>query len=78
LISGKRSLKNVGGRADNQIEEWSTAFVEHRKAFLDQAIITIEITVFRILDDVGIISAKVDQISMQLQWVSRQIPDLGT
>ncbi len=77
-FSGKRTLKNIGGGAEKGIEEMSNAFVEHRKVFLDQAMITTEITAFQILDDVGIISAKVDQISTQLQWVSSQIPDVGT
>ncbi len=76
-ILGKRTLKNMGGRADKEIEDLSTALVEHRRAFLDQGIITTEITAFQILDDVGIISAKVDWMSTHLEWVSSQVSDAG-
>ncbi len=68
----------MGGRATKEIEDLSTALVEHRRAFLDHAIITTEITVFQILDDVGIISAKIDWISTHLEWVSGQALDAGT
>ncbi len=68
----------MGGTAERRIEELSTALVQHRRAFLDQATITTEITAFQILDGVGIISAKVDWISTQLKWVSSQVPDAGT
>ncbi len=68
----------MGGGAEKTIGDLSAALVEHRRAFLDQATIATEITVFQILDDVGIISAKVDWISTQLQWVSSQVPDIGT
>lgn len=68
----------MSGGAERKIQDLSTALVEHRRAFLDQATITTEITAFQILDDVGIISAKVDWISTQLKWVSSQVPDAGT
>ncbi len=68
----------MGGGATKEIEDLSAALVEHRRAFVDQGIITTEITAFQILDDVGIISAKVDWISTQLQWVSGQVSDAGT
>ncbi len=68
----------MGGRATEEIEDLSAALVEHRRAFLDQATITTEITAFRILDGVGILSAKVDGISTQLKWVSSQVSDPGT
>jgi len=60
LFSGKRTLKNMGGGASKKIEDLSAALVEHRRAFLDPATISTEITAFQILDDVGLISAKVD------------------
>ncbi|KAH9010296.1 hypothetical protein EDB85DRAFT_1297116 [Lactarius pseudohatsudake] len=63
----KRTLKNTGGGVAKDIEDLSAALVEHRRVFLDQAIITTEITAFRILDGVGILSAKVDGISTQLK-----------
>jgi len=78
LFSGKRTLKNIGGGAEKKIEDLSTALVEHRRAFFDQATISTEITAFQILDDMGIISAKVDWISTQVRWVSSQVPDAGT
>jgi len=71
-------LKNVGGGVAKDIEDLSAALVEHRRAFVDQATITTEITAFRILDGVGILSAKVDGISTQLKWVSSQVSDAGT
>ena len=67
----------MGGGATKEIEDLSAALVEHRRAFLDQATITTEITAFRILDDVGIISARVDGISTRLKWVSNQVSDAG-
>ncbi len=67
-----------GGRAGKKIEHLSAALVEHRKAFLDQATITTEITAFQILDGVGILSAKVDWMSTRLKWVSSQVSDAGT
>jgi len=77
-FSGKRTLRKMGGGAIKEVEDLSAAFVEHRKAFSDQAVITTELTAFQILDDVGIISAKVDRISTNLKWVSSQVPDIGT
>ena len=77
-LLGKRTLKNMGGGVEKAIENLSSALVEHRRIFLDQATIATEITAFKILDDVGVISAKVDWISTQLQWVSGQVPDIGT
>jgi len=71
-------LKNIRGQVNTQIEDFRTALLELRKAFLDQATIATEITAFHILDDVGIITAKVDRVSTQLQWVSSQVSDAGT
>ncbi len=77
-------LKNIGSQANNQIEDFRTALLELRKAFLDQAAITTEITALQILDDVGIISANVGRISSQLdgmatqlKWVSNKVSDAG-
>ena len=77
-LLGKRMLKNTGGRVNRRIEDFRTALLELRKAFLDEATIATEITAFQILDGVGIISAKVDWISTQLQWVSSQVSNIGT
>jgi len=71
-------LRNIGGQVNKQIEDFRTALLKLRKAFLDQAAITTEITAFQILDGVGILSAKVDRISTQLKWVSSQVSDAGT
>jgi len=73
-----RALKDMDGGTEKKIEDLYTALIEHRRAFLDQTTISTEITAFQILDDVGIISAKVDRISTQLRWVSSQVPDAGT
>ena len=62
LFIGKRTLKNMGGGSEKKIEKLFAALVENRRAFLDQATISTEITAFQILDDVGIISVKVDDV----------------
>ncbi len=85
-------LKNIGGRVNEQIEDFRVALLALRKAFLDEATITTEITALQILDDVGIISANVGIISSnvssissrldgaatRLKWVSSQVSDAGT
>jgi hypothetical protein len=84
-FSGKRVLKGTGSRVDKQIEDLRTALLDLRKAFLDEATITAEITAIQILDGVGIMSANVGKISShldgmatQLKWVSSQVSDSGT
>ncbi len=76
-FSVMRMLKNMGSGVEEKIRDLSTALVEHRRAFLDHAVITTEITAFQILNEVGNISAKVDGISTQLEWVSSQVSDTG-
>ena len=78
-------LKNIGGQVNKQTEDFRIALLELRKAFLDEAAITTEITALQILDDAGIISANVNRISSQLdgmatrlKWVSSQVLDAGT
>ena len=68
----------MGDGATKEIEDLSAALVGHRSAFLEQGIITTEITAFQILDGVGIMSAKIDWISTRLEWVSSQASDAGT
>ena len=72
-----RMLKNLGSGVKEKFQELTSALYEHRRAFLDHALITTEITAFQILNDVGSISAKVDGISTQLEWVSTQVLDAG-
>jgi hypothetical protein len=50
LFSGKRTLKNISGGPEEKIKELSDVLAKRRKAFLDQAAISTEITVFQILD----------------------------
>ena len=64
LFSGKRTLKNIGGEPEKKIKELSDVLVERRKAFLDQATISIEITAFQILDDVAKISTQISDAGM--------------
>jgi hypothetical protein len=87
-----RMLKNTGGQVDNKLEGFRTALLGFRRALLDEATITTEITALQILDDVGIISATVgiisanvdrvssqlDGMATQLKWVSTQVSDFGT
>jgi hypothetical protein len=74
-------LKNTGSQADKKIEDLRTALLGLRKAFLDEATITAEITALQILDGVGIMSANVsshlDGMATQLKWVSSQVSDAG-
>jgi hypothetical protein len=78
-------LKNTGGQIDKKLEDFRTTLLELHKSFLDEAAITTEITALQILDDVGIISANVGRVSIQLdgmatrlEWVSSQVSDIGT
>ncbi len=77
-FTGKRTLVNLGRQVDRQIGDFRTTLAEFRKAFLDEATITTEITALQILDDVGIISGQLDGVATQLKWVSSQISDAGT
>ena len=70
LFSGKRTVKNIDGGREEKIKELSDMLVKRRKAFLDQATISAEITAFQILDDVA-------NISTQLQDLSSQVSDAG-
>ena len=70
LSSGKRTLKNTGGGQDKKIKELSDVLVGRRRAFLDQATISTQITAFQILDGVT-------KISIQLQYLSSQVSDVG-
>ena len=70
LFSGKRTLKNIGGGPEEKLKDLSDVLVKRRKAFLDQATISTEITAFQILDDVA-------NISTQLQSLSSQVSDAG-
>jgi hypothetical protein len=70
LFVGKRTLKNIGGGPGEEIKELSNVLVKRRKAFLDQATISTEITAFQILDNVA-------NISIQLQYLSSQVSDAG-
>ena len=72
-----RMLKNLGSEVEEKFQELSSALEEHRRAFLDHAVITTEITAFQILNDVGSVLAKVDGLSTQLEWVSSQVSDAG-
>lgn len=77
-FSGKRTLKNIASQVDKQIEDFRTTLLEHHKAFLDDAAVVTEITALQILDDMGVISAKVDGMAAQLKWVSSHVSDAGT
>jgi hypothetical protein len=72
LFSGKRTLKNIGGRPEEtmKMKDLSGVLVERRRAFLDQAAFSTEITAFQILDGVA-------NISTRLQYPSSQVSDAG-
>jgi len=64
----KRTLKNIGGGAEEKDKELTDVLVKLRKAFLDQATISTEIAVFQILDDLA-------NISTELQYLTSQVSD---
>ena len=70
VFSGKRTLKNIDGRPEENIKELSDVLVKRRKAFLDQATISTEITAFQILDNVA-------KMLIQLRYLSNQVSDVG-
>ena len=57
-FSGKRTLKNIAGGQEEKIKELSDVLLNRRKAFLDQATVSTQITAFQILDDVAKISTQ--------------------
>ena len=59
LFLGKRTLKNIDGEREEKIKKLSDVFVKQWKAFLNQSIISTEITAFQILDDVAKISTQI-------------------
>jgi hypothetical protein len=69
-FSGKRTLKDIVGGPEEKIKELSDVLIKRRKAFLDQATISTEITAFQILDDVS-------KISTQLQYLTSHVSDAG-
>ena len=78
-------MNSAGSKVDKKIEDFRTTLLELHKSFLDEAAITTEITALQILDDVGIISANVGRVSIQLdgmatqlKWLSSQVSDVGT
>ena len=71
LFSGKRTLKYMGDGPEGKIKELSDVLVKRRIAFLDQAVITVEVTAFQILDQVANISTQLQDLSNQLDDASR-------
>ena len=78
-------MKSIWKQVDKKIEDYGSTLLEHHKAFLDEAAVVTEITALQILDDVGVISAKVgiisgqlDGMAAQLDWVSIHVSDVGT
>jgi hypothetical protein len=76
-FAGKRTLVNLNSQAGKKIGDLRATFIELRRAFLDQAAVTTEITALQILDDVGIISANIGAVSSQLKWLSNHVLDAG-
>jgi hypothetical protein len=69
LFSGKRTFDNISGGQDKKIKELSDVLVKRRTAFLNQAIISVEITAFQILDDVAKISTRLEYLSIQISEI---------
>ena len=70
LLSGKRTFSNISGGQDKKIKDLSDVLTKRRTDFFNQAIISVEITVFQILDDVA-------KISSQLEYLSIQVSEIG-
>ena len=66
-------MKNFGSQVDKKIEDFRTNLLEHSKAFLDEGAVVTEITALQILDDVGVISAKVGLISAEVGLASAKV-----
>lgn len=66
-------LKNIGSQVDKKIEDYRTTLLEHHKAFLDEAAVVTEITALQILDEAGVISAKVGVISAKVGVISAKV-----
>ena len=66
-------LKSIGSQVDKKIEDFRTTLLELNKAFLDEAAVVTEITALQILDDVGVISAKVGLISAEVGLASTKL-----
>ena len=64
--TGTRFLKNISGQVDKHIEALCANFIKLRKAFLDHAIVSTEITILQILNNVGGISTCLDGVSNQV------------
>ncbi|KAN0126434.1 hypothetical protein V8E52_000074 [Russula decolorans] len=80
----KRTLKNIGGGLEEKIRDLSDVLVKLRKAFLDQATISTEITAFQILDELEKISNQVSDAELDAkireipyEFNSRFSPDKG-
>ena len=85
-------MKSIWKQVDKKIEDYGSTLLEHHKAFLDEAAVVTEITALQILDDIGVIYAKVgiisadvgristqlDGMASQLEWVSIHVSDVGT
>jgi hypothetical protein len=71
LFSGMRTLHNIGGGPDKQIKKLSDVLVKRRAAFLDRSVISTQITVFQILDDMVKISTQLQDLSSQVSDVRR-------
>src|SRR6266403_293600 len=70
VFSGKRTLKNIRGGPDNKIKDLSDALDKRRRAFLGQAAISTEITVFQILDDLGRLSTQISEAGRSIFMLS--------
>ena len=70
LLSGKRTFNNISGGQDKKIKDLSDVLTKRRTDFFNQAIISVEVTAFQILDDVA-------KISSQLEYLSIQVSEIG-
>jgi hypothetical protein len=82
-FAGKRTLKNIGGKVDGEIEHYRAILVRLRDDFLARATVTTEVTVLRIEDDVSnpapkkIRVTRLNEVTIQLRMMSNQALEAG-
>jgi hypothetical protein len=74
---GKRTLKNIGGHVDGQVEDYRIDLFRLRQEFLAHATVTIETTVLRTQIDVSQTRADLSRANAQLGDMSNQTLETG-
>jgi hypothetical protein len=65
LFSATRTAKNITGRIDGKVEEYSATLARLRQEFIAHATVTTEVAVLKMQDDVGKVNAQLTEMSTQ-------------